>query len=146
MRQSWTKSCRQIHKIKQNRFFYGLFYSWFFATFYQKTSNFCFWVDGWVLAMKSKYFMNFLKISEFPKILSHKSFSKLWGNMWHLWWRQIVLKSEKSANVLSRTVVEVKSTIGPEISFLSFSQVCSFSFPWYCSLGQYLTISCRDNI
>ena len=95
LRQFWTKSCRQIHKIKQYRFFYGLFYSWFFATFYQKTSNFCFWVDGWVLAMKSKYFMDFLKISEFPKILSLKSFSNLWGNSWHLWWRQIVLKSEK---------------------------------------------------
>ena len=25
--QSWTKGWRQIHKIKQNRFFYGMFYS-----------------------------------------------------------------------------------------------------------------------
>ena len=25
--QSWTKGCRQIDEIKQNRFFYGMFYS-----------------------------------------------------------------------------------------------------------------------
>ena len=25
--QSWTKGYRQIYKIKQNRFFYGMFYS-----------------------------------------------------------------------------------------------------------------------
>ena len=25
--QSWTKGWRQIHKIKQNKFFYGMFYS-----------------------------------------------------------------------------------------------------------------------
>ena len=25
--QSWTKGLRQIDKIKQNRFFYGMFYS-----------------------------------------------------------------------------------------------------------------------
>ena len=25
--QSWKKGWRQIHKIKQNRFFYGMFYS-----------------------------------------------------------------------------------------------------------------------
>ena len=61
--QSWTKGWRQIRKIRQNRFFYGMFYSWFFTIFYQKTSIFGFWVDGWVLAIKSKHFRDFLEIS-----------------------------------------------------------------------------------
>ena len=25
--QSWSKGCRQTHEIKQNKFFYGMFYS-----------------------------------------------------------------------------------------------------------------------
>ena len=35
--QSWTEGWRQIHKIMQNRFFYGIFHSWYFPIFYQKT-------------------------------------------------------------------------------------------------------------
>ena len=31
--------------------------------FCQKTSKFCFWVDGWVLAIKPKNFRDFLEIS-----------------------------------------------------------------------------------
>ena len=31
--QSWTKGCKQIYQIKQNRFFYGMFYSCFFTSF-----------------------------------------------------------------------------------------------------------------
>ena len=54
--QSWTKGWRQIGKIKQKRFFYGMFYSWFFAIFYQKMSKFGIWLDGWVLTIKSKHF------------------------------------------------------------------------------------------
>ena len=61
--QSWTKGWRQIDKIKQNRFFYGMFYSKFFAIFYQEASKFGFWLDGWVLAIKFKYFRDFLEIS-----------------------------------------------------------------------------------
>ena len=48
--QSWTKGWRQLHEIKQNRFFYGMVYSWFFANLYWKTSKFSFLVEGWVLA------------------------------------------------------------------------------------------------
>ena len=59
--ESWSKGWRQIHEIKQNRLFYGLFYSWFFAIFYRKTSKFGLRVDGWVLAIKSKHFSDFLK-------------------------------------------------------------------------------------
>ena len=29
--QLWTKGCRQIHAIKQTRFFYGMFCSWIFV-------------------------------------------------------------------------------------------------------------------
>ena len=54
--QSWTKGCRQIHKITRNRFFYGMFYSWFFANFYRKRQNFAF---GY---LQSKHFSDFLKI------------------------------------------------------------------------------------
>ena len=46
--QSWTKGWRQIDKIKQNRFFYGMVYSWFFAIFYQKCQNLSFgWATGY---------------------------------------------------------------------------------------------------
>ena len=77
---SWTKVWRQTHKVKQKRFLHGMFYSSFFAIFYQKTLKFGFRVDGWVLTIKSKYFRDFPGISYFPKILSLKSFGNSWGN------------------------------------------------------------------
>ena len=77
---SWTKGWRRIHEIKQNRFFYGMFYKWLSAIFYPDTSKFGFWVDGWVLVIKSKHFEDFPKISYFPKMLSLKSFGNLWRN------------------------------------------------------------------
>ena len=113
LRQSWTKSWKQIHEIKQNRVFFGMFYSWFCAIFYQDTSKFGYWVDGWVLAIKSKYFRDFPKIFYFPKVLRLTSFGNLWRNSYihflviftftflvpfNLWWREIVLKSEKVYN------------------------------------------------
>ena len=62
--QSWTVGDKwQIHKIKQNGFFNGMFYTWFFAVFYQKSSKFDFCVDVWVLAIKFKHFRDFLKLS-----------------------------------------------------------------------------------
>ena len=60
---SWARGWRQIDEIKQNRFFYGMVYSWFFAIFYQKMSKFGFWLEDWVLAIKSKHFRDFLEIS-----------------------------------------------------------------------------------
>ena len=60
--QSWTKAWRQVHEINQNRFFYGMIYSWFLAIFYYRTSKFGFWVDGWVLAIKPQHVMDFLEI------------------------------------------------------------------------------------
>ena len=53
-----TKSWKQIYKVKQNRIFYGMFYS-------QKTSKFSFRLDDWVLAIKPKYFRDFLEIPNF---------------------------------------------------------------------------------
>ena len=35
--QSWTKGCIQIHEIKENRFFYGMFCSCFFYNFLPKS-------------------------------------------------------------------------------------------------------------
>ena len=42
--QSWTKGYRQIHEIKQNRVFCGMFRSWFFANFLLK--NVKIWLLG----------------------------------------------------------------------------------------------------
>ena len=61
--QSQTRGWRQIDEIKRNRFFYGMVYSWFFAIFYQKISKFGFWLEDWVVAIKSKHFRDFLEIS-----------------------------------------------------------------------------------
>ena len=72
--------CRQIHEIKQNRFFCGMFYSWFFVMFYRRTSKFEYSVLDWVLAIKSKHFRDFLEIFYFPKVLGLKSFGSSRGN------------------------------------------------------------------
>ena len=96
--QSWTKGWREIHKIKQNRFFYGMFYSWFFAIFYPKTSKFGFWVDGWVLSIKPKHFRDFLEVLSRSATREELVHSLSGDNNLvphHLWWKQIVLKSEK---------------------------------------------------
>ena len=68
--QSWTKGCRQIHKIKQNKFLYGMFYDFKWNVlqlichdFFKKTSIFGLQVIGWVLLIKSKHFRVFLEIS-----------------------------------------------------------------------------------
>ena len=58
-----NKRWRQIHEIKQNRFFYEVFYSWFFAAFYRKELKVGSWVDGWVLPIRIKHFRDFLEIS-----------------------------------------------------------------------------------
>ena len=68
---SWTRGWRQIHKIKQNMFFYGMFYNYFFAIFYQITLNLAF---GWTVVYSpsnpsisgiSLKFPNFLRSSVF---------------------------------------------------------------------------------
>ena len=53
------KGWRQIHVIKQNRFFYGMFYTWLFAIFYLKISTFGFWVDRGVFAPQIQAFQGF---------------------------------------------------------------------------------------
>ena len=42
LRQLWEKDCRKIYEIKQNRFFYEMFYSWCFAFFNEKRQNLTF--------------------------------------------------------------------------------------------------------
>ena len=42
--QSWTKGCRQIHKVMQIRLFYGMFYSYFLRFFTETRQNLAF---GW---------------------------------------------------------------------------------------------------
>ena len=51
-----------------------MFYSRFFATFYQKTLKFGFWVDGWMLDITSSFSEIFLKF--------RKSFGKSFGNLY----------------------------------------------------------------
>ena len=46
----------------QNKFFYGMFYIWLFWKILPINSKFGFWVVGWVIAIKSKPFRNFLVI------------------------------------------------------------------------------------
>ena len=43
-----------------------------FGSFLVQMSKFVFWVPGWVLAIKSKHFKYFLKISLYAEILSLK--------------------------------------------------------------------------
>ena len=45
LRQCWTKGWRQIHEIKQNSIFYGIFTADVLQFFYQKTSKF---LVGWL--------------------------------------------------------------------------------------------------
>ena len=109
-RQSWTKDWRQIHEITENSCFCEMVYSWFFAFFYRKTWKFGFWVDGSVLAIKSKHFRDFLEISWFPKILILKEFNNSWGNSYiHFLVKIIQLpftcgEEKLSTNVLSKIV------------------------------------------
>ena len=52
----------------------------YFANFVAQLPNFAFFVADWVLAINSKYFRNFSKCSQFPNILSFKSFGNTRGN------------------------------------------------------------------
>ena len=82
LRQCWREGWRQVDEIKRNRFFCGMVYGWFFAIFYQKMSKFGFWLDDWLLAIKSKHLRDFLEVSYFPKVLSLNSFGNSWDNSW----------------------------------------------------------------
>ena len=121
---SWTKGWRQIYEITQNRFFCGMFYSWFFPIFYQKTSKFGFWVDGWVLVIKYKYFRDFLSLFFFLcRQLMRKLVHSLSGDNnlvpFHLWWRKIVLKSEKVYKYFVQDCLETFSEIFTSLKMAS---------------------------
>ena len=55
--QFWTKYCKQIYKVKQNRFFYGMFYGWKFAIFLHNLKL------VFSVTIKPKYLRDFLDIS-----------------------------------------------------------------------------------
>ena len=99
------------HEIKQNRFSYGMFCSWFFAIFYQKTSKFGFRFGGWVLAIKFRHLRDFLEIVR--QLVSQLTHSLSGDNNlvpFHLRWREIVQKVKKSLNVLSNIVAACANT------------------------------------
>ena len=57
------KAGDKFTKLSKIGFSMECFTADFFAIFYRKTSKFGFWVDSWVLAIKSKRFGDFLEIS-----------------------------------------------------------------------------------
>ena len=84
-----------------------MFYSGFFAIFYRKTSEFGFWMDG--LGTNPSNSEIFLKFPSFLKswVLSCRQLMRQQvhslstnNNLvpFHLWWREILLKSEKVSN------------------------------------------------
>ena len=54
----------------------------FLCNFWPLVPKHFFWKDDWVPGSASTYFWVFPIISEFPKILSLKLFSNLWGNLY----------------------------------------------------------------
>ena len=113
--QSWTKGWRQIDEIKQNRFFYGMFYSWFFT---KKCQNLALgWTAGYSPSNPSISGI-FWKL---PNFLGLKSFGNSWGDSWTYFLPYFLViiiefrftcgevklceKLKKSANIWSKIVV-----------------------------------------
>ena len=59
-------------------FFYGMFYSLFLGIF-SLNVKICLLGGGLGTRYESKHFRGFLEVFYFPKVLSLKLFSKLWG-------------------------------------------------------------------
>ena len=96
--QSRTKGWGQIDETKRNRFFYGMFHSWFLARFYQKRQNLAFGWSAEYLPANPSISEIFLK---FPNTLSLKSFgdSSDFGNSYiHF----LVIKSSSVLRVVKR--------------------------------------------
>ena len=60
------KACSEIYKIKQTRFFYWFFFSWFLQYFFKKTLKLGFRLTSWVFAIKSNSIWSAPVV--FPKI------------------------------------------------------------------------------
>ena len=101
--QSWKRGYRQIHKFKQNRIFYRMFHSWFFAIFYQKASKSGFRV---YLPPNPSISGIFFKFPNFANPRSYVVRQFMWQLvnshsvddnlvLFRLWWREIMLRSEK---------------------------------------------------
>ena len=82
------KGCEQVHKIMQNRLFYGMFYSWFFGLFYKKTYNLDLGLPSRCSPSNSNTWEISLKCSNFLRSL-------VLILLFNLWWEEIVVKSEK---------------------------------------------------
>ena len=103
--QSWMKGCQQFHKTKQNRLLYGMFYSWFFASFYKDVKISLLGVQLGThhqIQAFQELSWNYLGISwNFVKIwpLARQLVHSLSGDNnlvpFHLWWKKVVLKREK---------------------------------------------------
>ena len=106
-RKSWRENSRQILKIKQDRFFYGMFYSWIFEMFYQNFLKI--WLLGGQLVTHHQ--MQVFQLFSWNGLISEDPQSSVVQQLvrqlvhsfsgdnnigpFHLWWRQTVLKSEK---------------------------------------------------
>ena len=60
------KACTEIYKIKQTRFFYWFFFSWFLQYFFKKTLKRGFRLTSWVFTIKSNSIWSAPVV--FPKI------------------------------------------------------------------------------
>ena len=79
---SCLKNCRQIHKIKQNRFFFGMFPMRFSQFIAQLPKLALGWPTGSCHQFKTlQGFSN-----SFQKILSCKSFDTSWGHLKFVFW------------------------------------------------------------
>ena len=95
----------------------------FFRHFLAQMSKFVFCAADWVLTIKFKYFIDFLKIFLLPKILILNSWGNLWGNSYiHL-----LEKVKKSTNVLSKIIAWLPCiliTCYVEISIYYILELC----------------------
>ena len=105
--QSWTNVSRQIHKLKQKRFFCGMFYSWVFAIFLRE--NVKIWLLGGKLGTRHQvqafqvFSWNFLILQD-PKSWVVRQLVRQLIHLlsadnnlvsFYLWWKEIVLKRKK---------------------------------------------------
>ena len=116
--QSWTKGCRQIDETKQNRYFYGIFYSRLFVRFYQKHHNLAFrWSAEYLPSNPSisEIFLQFVHLhihflvikSSSVLLVVKRNCAKTWNWMIEkiknafaqkYWHRQVILWKPRRAN------------------------------------------------
>ena len=105
---SWTKGCKQIHEIKQNRFLHVMFFSWVF----NESVKICLLGVRLGTRHQIQVFQGFSWY-----FLSFQLFYYSWGNFlhslsgdnnvvpFHLWWRETVLKREKVSKYFVQDII-----------------------------------------